>query len=83
MPMKRLNFYLTDEQLTRLHTQARQRDISVAELVRRFIDQGLMRLGVPSALGEGVVLAEMQRHLAEVEANQQALLRRIEERETP
>ena len=73
MPMKRLNFYLTAEQLRRLHTQARQRDISVAELVRRLLDQGLARLGAPSALGEGAIIVEMQRQLDALDATLQRL----------
>lgn len=75
MPMKRLNFHLTDDQLTRLHRIALQHDISTAELVRRLIDEGLARLGAPSTMGEGVVLKEMQRRLAAVEGE----LRRLQE----
>lgn len=73
MPMRRLNFHITDDQLRRLHVLATQRDVSVAELVRRFVDQGLARLGVPSELGESVVLADMQRQIATLEARMEAL----------
>jgi hypothetical protein len=78
MPMKRLNFHLTDDQLARLHSIAVQRDISVAELVRRLIDQGLARLGAPSALSEGVVTAELHQPLAALETKLTALLQRLE-----
>ncbi len=78
MPMKRLNFHLTDDQLARLHSIAVHRGISVAELVRRLIDQGLARLGAPSALGEGVVTTELHRPLAELEARLTTLLQRLE-----
>jgi hypothetical protein len=73
MPMRRLNFHITDDQLRRLHLVATERDLSVAELVRRFVDQGLARVGVPSELGESVVLADVQRQLAALEARVEAL----------
>jgi len=66
MTMKRLNFHLTDEQIKGLYQMAAQRHVSAGELVRRFIDQGLARLGAPSDMGEGSDVAVIQRQMAEM-----------------
>ncbi|HWS83754.1 MAG TPA: ribbon-helix-helix protein, CopG family [Ktedonobacteraceae bacterium] len=36
--MKRANFYLTEQQMERLHTRSEREGISVAELIRRAVD---------------------------------------------
>lgn len=63
MAMKRMSFHLSTEQVERLYAAAAQRDISASELLRRLIDQGLARLGVPSELGEGVIMEHMQQQI--------------------
>lgn len=41
--MKRTTIFLTDEQVRRLDAASRATELKVAELIRRFIDDGLDR----------------------------------------
>ena len=61
--MKKMNLYVSEEQIERLHAAARQQRLSVSDVVRRLLDQGLARLGFPSELGERVFLDELQQRL--------------------
>jgi hypothetical protein len=81
MTMKRLNFHLTDDQIQRLYAMATQRHVSAGELVRRFIDQGLARLGSPSDMGEGSDLAVLQQQVATMREELHMLRIRLERQE--
>lgn len=42
-PMKRVNFHLTEEQMKRLKALSEKTGLSVAELIRRMVDDGLKK----------------------------------------
>jgi hypothetical protein len=77
--MRRLNFHLSEDQIERLYAVASQHHISASELVRRFIDHGLARLGAPSELGDSVALADLQQQLAALRLEVRQLQARMEE----
>ena len=66
MTMQRRNFHLTQDQIDRLNEMAKQRGVSAGELIRRFIDQGLARLGAPSDLGEGSDVEVLRHQISEI-----------------
>lgn len=41
--MKRVNYYLTERQIERLHEEARKTGLSVSELIRRAVDAMLAK----------------------------------------
>jgi signal transduction protein with GAF and PtsI domain len=61
MPMKRMLFHIPHDQSERLAALAAARQVSVGELVRRFIDQGLMHDDVHQN-----VIPDLQRELREL-----------------
>ena len=40
-PMKRVNYHLTDGQIAKLRALSERTGLTVAELIRRFVDEGL------------------------------------------
>jgi hypothetical protein len=63
VPMKRINFYLSDEQVAGLHAVAAQRGIPASELLRRFIDDGLARLREAQKREKSPSLEDLQRQI--------------------
>jgi Ribbon-helix-helix protein, copG family len=60
MAMKRQLFHIPQDQVDRLHAMAKQRQVSIGELVRRFIEQGLARLESPETLDTSSMLSDIQ-----------------------
>jgi hypothetical protein len=66
VPMRRINFYLSEEQVDRLHTVAEQRGMATSELVRRFIDDGLARLSQPQDVDASATMQKLQGQIDEL-----------------
>jgi hypothetical protein len=77
VPMKRINFYLSEEQVERLYAVAEQRGMAASELVRRFIDDGLERLNQPQDVGASPIMQDLQRQIDELRIALGALQARL------
>ena len=55
LTMKRVNYHLTEEQIGRLQSLSGKTGLTVAEIIRRAVDDYLDRRKVPSNLGENFV----------------------------